>query len=70
MIYNNSQVISKCNQTNRLLLTYIIAGFLNKEETIEIICNLYKNGIHIIELGIPSSKPVYNSKTLYIMRRL
>ena len=49
MIYNNSQVISKCNQTNRLLLTYIIAGFPNQEETIEIICNLYKNGIHIIE---------------------
>ena len=65
MIYNNSQVISKCNQTNRLLLTYIIAGFPNQEETIEIICNLYKNGIHIIELGIPSSNPIYNSKTLY-----
>ena len=65
MIHNNTQVISKCSQTNRLLLTYIIAGFPSREETIEIIHNLSKNGIHIIELGIPSSKPVYNSNTLY-----
>ena len=62
---NNTQVASVFNRYPNVLLTYVIAGFPSKKETIELIIKLYKYGVHIIELGIPNSIPIYNSKSLH-----
>ena len=41
-IMNNTQVVSVFNRYSNVLLTYVIAGFPSKKETIELIIKLYK----------------------------
>ena len=62
--YNNSHLNSILNSQSNVLLSYITAGFPTKQDSINIIYNLYLSGIDIIELGIPSPKPINNSKTI------
>ena len=63
--YNNNHLNNTINSKSNILLSYITAGYPNKKDSVNIIYKLYKSGIDIIELGIPSPKPINNSKTIH-----
>lgn len=49
---------------NNILSIYFTAGFPQLEETVEIIQKLEKNGIDLIEIGIPFSDPMADGPTI------
>ena len=49
---------------NNILSIYFTAGFPNLNDTAEIICELEKNGVDLIEIGIPFSDPSADGPTI------
>lgn len=49
---------------NNILSIYFTAGFPQLEDTVEIIQKLEKNGIDLIEIGIPFSDPMADGPTI------
>lgn len=47
-----------------ILSIYFTAGYPNLDNTCEIICELEKNGIDLIEIGIPFSDPMADGPTI------
>lgn len=43
------------NKDRNILSVYFTAGFPEKESTVEIICELEKQGVDMIEVGVPFS---------------
>jgi tryptophan synthase alpha chain len=49
---------------NNILSVYFTAGFPNLNDTVEIIQQLEKNGVDLIEIGIPFSDPTADGPTI------
>ena len=49
---------------DRLLSIYFTAGFPNLEDTVGIIASLEKNGVGMIEIGLPFSDPLADGPTI------
>ena len=49
---------------NNILSIYFTVGFPNLNDTAEIICELEKNGVDLIEIGIPFSDPSADGPTI------
>ncbi|HPF52329.1 MAG TPA: tryptophan synthase subunit alpha [Draconibacterium sp.] len=52
------------NKQNNILSIYFTAGFPNLNDTIEIIQELEKNGVDLIEIGMPFSDPTADGPTI------
>ncbi len=57
-----NQLFSK--KQNNILSVYFTAGFPNLNDTVEIIQELEKNGVDLIEIGIPFSDPTADGPTI------
>ena len=58
------RIKEKIQQQDRLLSIYFTAGFPNLEDTIDIIQELEKNGVDMIEIGLPFSDPLADGPTI------
>ena len=51
-------------KNNNILSVYFTAGFPSLNDTVKIICELQKNGVDLIEIGIPFSDPTADGPVL------
>ncbi len=52
------------NKGRNILSVYFTAGFPEKESTVEIICELEKQGVDMIEVGVPFSDPMADGEVI------
>jgi len=52
------------HKENNILSVYFTAGFPNLSDTVEIIQELEKNGVNLIEIGMPFSDPTADGPTI------
>ncbi|MCU6768403.1 tryptophan synthase subunit alpha [Barnesiella propionica] len=52
------------NKDRNILSVYFTAGFPEKESTVEIICELEKQGVDMIEVGVPFSDPMADGEVI------
>lgn len=59
-----NRINQKLQENKKLLSIYFTAGFPNLNDTVEIIQNLEKNGVDMIEIGLPFSDPLADGPTI------
>ena len=59
-----NRIQTKLNEDKKLLSIYFSAGFPSIDDTVEIIKNLEKSGVDMIEIGLPFSDPLADGPTI------
>jgi len=59
-----NQINQKLQENKKLLSIYFTAGYPNMNDTITIIQELEKNGVDMIEIGLPFSDPLADGTTI------
>ena len=59
-----NRILQKLNEDKKLLSIYFTAGYPNIDDTVTIIKNLEKNGVDMIEIGLPFSDPLADGPTI------
>ena len=59
-----NRINQKLNSENKLLSIYFTAGYPALDDTIQIIQDLEKNGVDMIEIGLPFSDPLADGPTI------
>ncbi len=59
-----NRINQKLQEDKKLLSIYFTAGYPNIDDTITIIQNLKKNGVDMIEIGLPFSDPLADGPTI------
>ena len=59
-----NRIKTKLKENKKLLSIYFTAGYPNKNDTVSIIKNLEKNGVDMIEIGLPFSDPLADGPTI------
>ncbi len=60
----NNRIKSKLEEDKKLLSIYFTAGYPALEDTVPIIQDLEKNGVDMIEIGLPFSDPLADGPTI------
>lgn len=60
----SNRIIQKLNSDEKLLSIYFTAGYPAIDDTVQIIQNLEKNGVDMIEIGLPFSDPLADGPTI------
>lgn len=63
-ITNMNRIQTKLKEDKKLLSIYFSAGYPKLNDTVSIIENLEKNGVDIIEIGLPFSDPLADGPTI------
>lgn len=59
-----NRIQSKLQENKKLLSIYFTAGYPNLNDTVSIIQDLEKNGVDMIEIGLPFSDPLADGPTI------
>ncbi len=59
-----NRIQQKLKENKKLLSIYFTAGYPNLNDTVSIIQNLEKNGVDMIEIGLPFSDPLADGPTI------
>ncbi len=59
-----NRINQKLNEDKKLLSIYFTAGYPDTEDTVKIIQDLEKNGVDMIEIGLPFSDPLADGPTI------
>ncbi|MFD1614378.1 tryptophan synthase subunit alpha [Gelatiniphilus marinus] len=59
-----NRIKKKLQEDKKLLSIYFTAGYPNTNDTVPIIQNLEKNGVDMIEIGLPFSDPLADGPTI------
>ena len=59
-----NRINKKLEEDKKLLSIYFTAGFPEPEDTVDIIKDLEKNGVDMIEIGLPFSDPLADGPTI------
>jgi len=59
-----NRIQNKLKENKKLLSIYFTAGYPNIDDTVSIIQNLEKNGVDMIEIGLPFSDPLADGPTI------
>ena len=59
-----NRIVSKLKENKKLLSIYFTAGYPNLNDTVSIIKDLEKNGVDMIEIGLPFSDPLADGPTI------
>ncbi|WP_417289921.1 tryptophan synthase subunit alpha [Corallibacter sp.] len=59
-----NRIQHKLNEDKKLLSIYFTAGYPNLNDTVEIIQDLEKSGVDMIEIGLPFSDPLADGPTI------
>ena len=59
-----NRINQKLKEDKKLLSIYFTAGYPNINDTVTIIQNLEKNGVDMIEIGLPFSDPLADGPTI------
>ena len=59
-----NRIQTKLAENKKLLSIYFTAGYPNIDDTVTIIQNLEKNGVDMIEIGLPFSDPLADGPTI------
>ncbi|MEZ4795851.1 MAG: tryptophan synthase subunit alpha [Flavobacteriaceae bacterium] len=59
-----NRINQKLQEGKKLLSIYFTAGYPNIDDTVSIIQNLEKNGVDMIEIGLPFSDPLADGPTI------
>jgi tryptophan synthase alpha chain len=59
-----NRINQKLKEDKKLLSIYFTAGYPNIDDTVSIIQNLEKNGVDMIEIGLPFSDPLADGPTI------
>lgn len=59
-----NRINQKLQEDKKLLSIYFTAGYPNTNDTVSIIQNLEKNGVNMIEIGLPFSDPLADGPTI------
>lgn len=59
-----NRINQKLQENKKLLSIYFSAGYPNLDDTVSIIENLEKNGVDMIEIGLPFSDPLADGPTI------
>ena len=59
-----NRINQKLQEDKKLLSIYFTAGYPNIDDTVTIIQNLEKNGVDMIEIGLPFSDPLADGPTI------
>ena len=59
-----NRIISKLQEPKKILSIYFSAGFPSLNDTVKIIQDLEKNGVDLIEIGLPFSDPLADGPTI------
>ncbi|QFZ55166.1 tryptophan synthase subunit alpha [Oceanihabitans sp. IOP_32] len=59
-----NRINQKLQEDKKLLSIYFTAGYPNTNDTVPIIQNLEKNGVDMIEIGLPFSDPLADGPTI------
>ena len=59
-----NRINQKLSEEKKLLSIYFTAGYPNLEDTVTIIQDLEKNGVDMIEIGLPFSDPLADGPTI------
>ena len=59
-----NRINQKLKEDKKLLSIYFTAGYPNINDTVNIIRNLEKNGVDMIEIGLPFSDPLADGPTI------
>ena len=59
-----NRIQTKLQENKKLLSIYFTAGYPNINDTVSIIQNLEKNGVDMIEIGLPFSDPLADGPTI------
>ncbi|MGB0185441.1 MAG: tryptophan synthase subunit alpha [Flavobacteriaceae bacterium] len=59
-----NRIQTKLNEDKKLLSIYFSAGFPGLNDTVDIIKNLEKSGVDMIEIGLPFSDPLADGPTI------
>lgn len=59
-----NRIIDKLNSDKKLLSIYFTAGFPSLQSTVQIIEDLEKSGVDMIEIGLPFSDPLADGPTI------
>ncbi|MBM1107997.1 tryptophan synthase subunit alpha [Aurantibacter crassamenti] len=60
----SNRIIKKLEEDKKLLSIYFTAGYPEIENTVQIIQDLEKNGVDMIEIGLPFSDPLADGPTI------
>ena len=61
-----NRIQNKLQEDKKLLSIYFTAGYPNINDTVTIIQNLEKNGVDMIEIGLPFSDPLADGPTIQV----
>jgi len=59
-----NRINQKLQESKKLISIYFTAGYPNLDDTVSIIQNLEKNGVDMIEIGLPFSDPLADGPTI------
>jgi tryptophan synthase alpha chain len=59
-----NRINQKLQENKKILSIYFSAGYPNLNDTVQIIQNLEKNGVDMIEIGLPFSDPLADGPTI------
>ena len=59
-----NRIQAKLKEDKKLLSIYFSAGFPKLEDTVTIIKQLEKNGVDMVEIGLPFSDPLADGPTI------
>jgi tryptophan synthase alpha chain len=59
-----NRITQKLKEDKKILSIYFTAGFPNLDDTVQIIQNLEKSGVDMIEIGLPFSDPLADGPTI------
>jgi tryptophan synthase alpha chain len=59
-----NRINQKLQEDNKILSIYFSAGYPNLNDTVQIIQDLEKNGVDMIEIGLPFSDPLADGPTI------
>lgn len=60
----NNRIVHKLNSDKKLLSIYFTAGYPSLNSTVQIIEELERNGVDMIEIGLPFSDPLADGPTI------
>lgn len=60
----SNRITSKLKEDKKLLSIYFTAGYPSLKDTVQIIQDLEKNGVDMIEIGLPFSDPLADGPTI------
>ena len=59
-----NRINQKLQEDKKILSIYFSAGYPNLNDTVQIIEDLEKNGVDLIEIGLPFSDPLADGPTI------